>query len=68
MIRLLRWWLTASIRYSYLFVRAIVRLPLLLLPVALRVRTQVAGALTIALWFAGRSSLSPRPRRRGGVS
>lgn len=40
-----------SIRYSYLFVRAILRLPLLLLPVPPRVRDQVAGALAIALWF-----------------
>jgi hypothetical protein len=53
MIRLIRWWLTSSIRYSYLFVRAILRLPLLLLPVAPRVRNQVAGALAIALWFFG---------------
>ena len=51
MIRLIRWWLTASIRYSYLFVRAIFRLPLLLLPIPPRVRNQVAGALAIALWF-----------------
>ena len=51
MIRLIRWLLTSSIRYSYLFVRAILRLPLLLLPIPPRVRNQVAGALAIALWF-----------------
>lgn len=51
MIRLIRWWLTSSIRYSYLFVRAILRLPLLLLPIPPRVRNQIAGALAIALWF-----------------
>ncbi|WP_394252917.1 hypothetical protein [Arthrobacter pityocampae] len=51
MIRLIRWWLTSSIRYSYLFVRAILRLPLLLLPIGPRARNQVAGALAIALWF-----------------
>ncbi|MBG6185189.1 fatty acid desaturase [Arthrobacter sp. CAN_A214] len=53
MIRLIRWWLTSSIRYSYRFVRFILRLPLLLLPIPPRVRNQVAGALAIALWFAG---------------
>ncbi|WP_459344371.1 hypothetical protein [Arthrobacter sp. MDT3-44] len=53
MIRLIRWWLTASIRYSYRFFRAILRLPLLLLPIPPRVRNHVAGALAIALWFAG---------------
>ncbi|MBG6185517.1 hypothetical protein IWX65_003496 [Arthrobacter sp. CAN_A214] len=53
MIRLFRWWLTSSIRYSYRFVRFILRLPLLLLPIPLRVRNQVAGALAITLWFAG---------------
>jgi hypothetical protein len=53
MIRLIRWWLTSSIRYSYLIVRFILRLPLLLLPIPQRVRNQVAGALAIALWFAG---------------
>lgn len=51
MIRLIRWLLTSSIRYSYRFVRAILRLPLLLLPISPRVRNQVAGALAIALWF-----------------
>ena len=50
MIRIIRWLLTSSIRYSYLFVRAILRLPLLL-PIPPRVRNQVAGALAIALWF-----------------
>ncbi|WP_104181963.1 hypothetical protein [Arthrobacter sp. B0490] len=53
MIRLIRWLLTSSIRYSYRFVRAILRLPLLLLPISPRVRNQVAAALAIALWFAG---------------
>jgi hypothetical protein len=53
MIRLIRWLLAASIRYSYWFVRAILRLPLLLLPISPRVRNQVAGGLAIALWFAG---------------
>ncbi|WP_104169023.1 hypothetical protein [Arthrobacter sp. SX1312] len=51
MIRVIRWLLTSSIRYSYLFVRAILRLPLLLLPIPPRVCNQVAGALAIALWF-----------------
>ena len=50
MIRIIRWLLTSSIRYSYLFVRAILRLPLLL-PIPPRVRNQVAGAQAIALWF-----------------
>ncbi|MHA7284206.1 hypothetical protein [Arthrobacter sp. TMS2-4] len=45
--------LTSSIRYSYLFVRFILRLPLLLLPIPPRVRNKIAGALAIALWFAG---------------
>ncbi|WP_182976919.1 hypothetical protein [Arthrobacter cheniae] len=49
MIRLIRWLLTSSIRYSYRFVRAILRLPLLLLPIPPRVRNQIAGALVIAL-------------------
>lgn len=53
MIRLIRWLLTSSIRYSYLFVRAILRLPLLLLPIPPRIRNQVAGALAVALWFFG---------------
>ncbi len=53
MIRLIRWLLTSSIRYSHLFVRAILRVPLLLLPIGPRVRNQVAGSLVIALWFAG---------------
>ncbi|MEC5201112.1 hypothetical protein RCH21_003368 [Arthrobacter sp. PL16] len=51
MIGLIRWWLTSSVRYSYLLVRAILRLPLLLLFIPPRVRNQVAGALAIALWF-----------------
>ncbi|MHA7142939.1 MULTISPECIES: hypothetical protein [unclassified Arthrobacter] len=51
MVRLIRWLLTLSIRYSYLFGRAFLRLPLLLLPIPPRVRNQVAGALAIALWF-----------------
>ena len=51
MSRIIRWLLTSSIRYSYLFVRAILRLPLLLLPIPPRVRNQVAGALAIVLWF-----------------
>jgi hypothetical protein len=51
MIRIIRWLLTSSIRYSYLFVRALIRLPLLLLPVPPRVRNQVAGALAVGLWF-----------------
>lgn len=51
MIRLIRWLLTSSIRYSYLFVRALIRLPLLLLPVPPRIRNQVAGALAVGLWF-----------------
>ncbi|BBE24600.1 hypothetical protein MN0502_34830 (plasmid) [Arthrobacter sp. MN05-02] len=51
MIRLIRWLLTSSIRYSYRFVRAILRLPLLLLPIPPRVCNQVAGALAIAFWF-----------------
>lgn len=51
MIRLIRWLITSSIRYSYRFVRGILRLPLLLLPIPPRVRNQVAGALAIALWF-----------------
>ncbi|MHA7220350.1 hypothetical protein ACX80L_15865 [Arthrobacter sp. MDT1-48-3] len=53
MIRLIRWLLTSSIRYSYLFVRAILRLPLLLLPIPPLVRNQTAGGLAIALWFLG---------------
>ncbi|MHA7287735.1 hypothetical protein ACX80I_15795 [Arthrobacter sp. MDT3-44] len=53
MIRLIRWLLTSSIRYSYLFVRAILRLPLLLLPIPPRIRHQAAGGLAIALWFLG---------------
>jgi hypothetical protein len=51
MIRLIRWMLTSSIRYSYRFVRAILRLLLLLLPISPQVQNQVAGALAIALWF-----------------
>jgi hypothetical protein len=52
MIRLIRWLLTSSIRYSYLFVRAILRLPLLLLlPIPPRVRNRVAGALAVGPWF-----------------
>ena len=51
MIRIIRWLLTSSIRYSYLFVRAILRLPLLLLPIPPRVRNQIAGALAVGLWF-----------------
>ncbi|OUM44634.1 hypothetical protein [Arthrobacter sedimenti] len=51
MIRLIRWLLTSSIRYSYRFVRFILRLPLLLVLIPSRVRNQVAGALAIALWF-----------------
>ncbi|MHA7284505.1 hypothetical protein [Arthrobacter sp. TMS2-4] len=51
MIRIIRWLLTASTRYSYLFGRAILRLPLLLLPIGPRVRNQVAGALAVGLWF-----------------
>lgn len=51
MIRIIRWLLTSSIRYSYRFVRAILRLPLLLLPIPPRVRNQVAGALAVGLWF-----------------
>ncbi len=51
MIRIIRWLLTSSIRYSYLFVRAILRLPLLLLPIPPWVRNQIAGALTVGLWF-----------------
>ncbi|MHA7145287.1 hypothetical protein ACX80U_11270 [Arthrobacter sp. TmT3-37] len=51
MIRLIRWLLTSSIRYSYLFVRAFIRLPLLLLPIPPSVRNQVAGALAVGLWF-----------------
>jgi peptidoglycan/LPS O-acetylase OafA/YrhL len=51
MIRLIRWLLTSSIRYSYRFIRAILGLPLLLLPISQRVRNQIAGALAIALWF-----------------
>lgn len=51
MIRIIRWLLTLSIRYSYRFVRAILRLPLLLLPISPRVRNQVAGALAVGLWF-----------------
>ncbi|BBE22827.1 hypothetical protein MN0502_17100 [Arthrobacter sp. MN05-02] len=51
MIRLIRWLLTSGIRYRYEFVRAILRLPLLLLPIPPQVRNQVAGALAIALWF-----------------
>ncbi|MBG6226444.1 ABC-type transport system involved in cytochrome bd biosynthesis fused ATPase/permease subunit [Arthrobacter sp. CAN_A2] len=51
MVRLIRWLLTSSIRYSYLFVRAFLRLPLLLLPIPPRVRDQVAGALAVGLWF-----------------
>ena len=51
MIRIIRWLLISSIRYSYLFVRALIRLPLLLLPIPPRVRNQVAGALAVGLWF-----------------
>ncbi|WP_459340222.1 hypothetical protein [Arthrobacter sp. MDT2-16] len=51
MIKLIRWLLNSSIRSSYRFVRAILRLPLLLLPIPPRVRNQVAGALAITLWF-----------------
>ncbi|MGV0108987.1 hypothetical protein ACTIMO_01970 [Arthrobacter sp. CP30] len=51
MIRIIRWLLTSSIRYSYRFVRALIRLPLLLLPIPPRVRNQVAGALAVGLWF-----------------
>ncbi|MEG9248180.1 hypothetical protein V6S67_08790 [Arthrobacter sp. Soc17.1.1.1] len=57
MIRLIRWLLTSSIRYSYRFVRAILRLPLLLLPTPPRVRNQVAGAVAIALSGVLRSFL-----------
>ncbi|RJT75423.1 hypothetical protein D6T63_17915 [Arthrobacter cheniae] len=53
MIGLIRWWLTSSIRYSYLFVRAILRLPLMLLPIPSRVHNQIAGALAVAFWFLG---------------
>lgn len=52
MIRIIRWLLTSSTRYSYLFGRAILRLPLLLLPIPPRIRNQVAGSLAVALWFA----------------
>ncbi|MCU1632020.1 MAG: hypothetical protein JWM61_672 [Micrococcaceae bacterium] len=51
MIGLIRWWLTSSIRCSYLFVRAVLRLPLMLLPVPSRVRNRIAGALAVALWL-----------------
>lgn len=51
MIRLIRWLLTSSTRYSYLLVRALIRLPLLLLPIPPRVRNQAAGALAVGLWF-----------------
>lgn len=53
MIRIIRWLLTASIRYSYRFVRTIIRFPLLLLPISERLRNQVAGGLTISLWLFG---------------
>lgn len=52
MVRLIRWWLTSSIRYSYRVVRFILRLPLLLLPIPPQVRNQIAGALAIAFWFS----------------
>ena len=52
MIRIIRWLLTSSIRYSYRFVRSILRLPLLLLPISPRVRNQVAGASAVGLWFS----------------
>jgi membrane-bound ClpP family serine protease len=53
MIRIVLWLLTASTRYSYLFMRALLRLPLLMLPIPRRTRNQVAGALAVGLWFLG---------------
>jgi membrane-bound ClpP family serine protease len=53
MIRIVLWLLTASTRYSYLFMRALLRLPLLVLPIPRRTRNQVAGALAVGLWFLG---------------
>ena len=45
--------LSVSTRYSYLFARALLCLPLLVLPIPRRVRHQVAGALAVGLWFLG---------------
>lgn len=53
MVRIVLWVLTASTRYSYLIVRALFRLPLLVLPIPRRARNQVAGALAVGLWFLG---------------
>ncbi|WP_049830331.1 hypothetical protein [Arthrobacter sp. RIT-PI-e] len=53
MVRIVLWVLTASTRYSYLLVRALLRLPLLVVPMPRRVRNQVAGALAVGLWFLG---------------
>lgn len=53
MVRIVLWVLTASTRYSYLFMRALLRLPLLVLPMPRRARNQVAGALAVGLWFLG---------------
>jgi hypothetical protein len=53
MVRIVQWLLTASTRYSYLFMRALLCLPLLVLPIPRRTRNQVAGALAVGLWFLG---------------
>ncbi|KNC20006.1 hypothetical protein AC792_03210 [Arthrobacter sp. RIT-PI-e] len=53
MTRIVLWVLTASTRYSYLLVRSLFLLPLLVLPMRRRVRHQVAGALAVGLWFLG---------------
>lgn len=65
MIELIHWFLTSSIRSSYLVVRASLRLPLLL-PIPPRVQKQVAGTLAIALWFTLLIVWSPYPTPRGG--
>ncbi len=52
MIRIIRWLLIASTAYSYLAVRAVIRLPLLL-PIRPHTRNEVAGTLAASLWFLG---------------